>query len=102
MRICIIKAIDHFYTNKRSDLANPVFFLGIGEYYNENVDYIFLRPIRSFEGNNPENDPREEFEGIIKSAIIKRIDLEVDLEKQMFIGTLEGVRIQNKPQKKEA
>lgn len=76
MRITVVKVLDHFRSSVKSEMCVNQHF---GEILKEDDVYLYLR---TFHGNLYIEDSIEysEFEinGIIKSAIISRLDYDLD------------------------
>ena len=74
MRISIIEALDHFETEQEIKVC---YVEVIGEIVDENDEYIYLRKTswRFKDGGTP----RHQIEGIVKSTITNRHDIEVEV-----------------------
>jgi len=66
----------------------------IGEIFQEDEEYLVLRNFHCYDPKDSDDSPTEEFTGIVKSTIRKRIDLVVDLDEGVFVG-------QQHPEEKE-
>ena len=84
MKVSIVRAMDQFTSNSREHLK-PVIIDTFGEVFQEDEDYLILRTFNCYNKESPDDDPNERFSGIVKTTILKRIDIIIDLENERII-----------------